>query len=57
MTLMLFSGAWGKMIYEKNPAAKNLVTLSLNLCCVVVCYKQEGLEKRVEEICLNKHHY
>jgi hypothetical protein len=28
MTL-LFSGAWGKMIYGKNLEAKNLVTLSL----------------------------
>jgi hypothetical protein len=28
MTLMLLSGAWGKMIQEK-PEAKNLVTLSL----------------------------
>jgi hypothetical protein len=30
MTLMLFSGAWGKMIHEKKPEAKNLVTLSLS---------------------------
>jgi hypothetical protein len=29
MTLMLFSGAWGKMIHEKKPEANNLVTLSL----------------------------
>jgi hypothetical protein len=29
MTLMLFSGAWGKVIHEKKPEAKNLVTLSL----------------------------
>jgi hypothetical protein len=29
MTLMLFSGAWGKMIHEKKPEAKKLVTLSL----------------------------
>ncbi len=29
-TLMLFSGAWGKMIHKKKPEAKkNLVTLSL----------------------------
>jgi hypothetical protein len=28
-TLMLFSGAWGKMIHEKKPEAKNLVTLFL----------------------------
>ncbi len=26
---MLFSGAWGKMIHEKKPESKNLVTLSL----------------------------
>jgi hypothetical protein len=26
---MLFSGAWGKMIHEKKPEAKKLVTLSL----------------------------
>ncbi len=26
---MLFSGALGKMIYEKKPEAKNLVTLFL----------------------------
>jgi hypothetical protein len=25
----LFSGAWGKMIHEKKPEAKNFVTLSL----------------------------
>jgi hypothetical protein len=29
MTLMLFSGAWGKVINEKKPDTKNLVTLSL----------------------------
>jgi hypothetical protein len=29
MILMLFSGAWTKMIHEKNPEAKNIVTLSL----------------------------
>jgi hypothetical protein len=29
MTLLLFSGAWEKMIHEKKPEAKNLVTLSL----------------------------
>jgi hypothetical protein len=29
MTLMLFSEACGKMIHEKNPEAKNLMTLSL----------------------------
>jgi hypothetical protein len=29
MTLMFFSGAWGKVIHEKKPEAKNLVTLSL----------------------------
>jgi hypothetical protein len=28
MTLMLFAGAWGEMIHEKKPDAKNLVTLS-----------------------------
>ncbi len=28
MTLLLFSGAWGKVIHEK-PKAKNLVTMSL----------------------------
>jgi hypothetical protein len=27
--LMVYSGAWGKLIHEKNPEAKNLVTLSL----------------------------
>jgi hypothetical protein len=27
MTLKLFSGAWGKMIHEKKPEAKTLVTL------------------------------
>jgi hypothetical protein len=31
MTLKLFSGAWGKMIHEKNPEEKNLVTLSLQV--------------------------
>ncbi len=29
MTLLLFSGARGKVIHEKKPEAKNLVTLSL----------------------------
>jgi hypothetical protein len=29
MILMLLSGAWGKVIHEKKPEAKNLVTLSL----------------------------
>jgi hypothetical protein len=29
MALMLFTGAWGKMIDEKKPEAKNIVTLSL----------------------------
>jgi hypothetical protein len=29
MTVMLFSGALGKMIHEKKPEANNLVTLSL----------------------------
>jgi hypothetical protein len=29
ITLMLFSEAWRKMIHEKKPEAKNLVTLSL----------------------------
>jgi hypothetical protein len=29
MTQMLFSWAWGKMIHEKKPEAKNLVTLFL----------------------------
>jgi hypothetical protein len=28
ITVMLSSEAWGKMIYEKKPEAKNLVTLS-----------------------------
>ncbi len=28
MNLMLLSGAWGKVIHEKKPEAKNLVTLS-----------------------------
>jgi hypothetical protein len=28
VTQMLFSGAWEKMIHEKKPEAKNLVTLS-----------------------------
>jgi hypothetical protein len=27
--LMVYSGAWGKLIHEKKPEAKNLVTLSL----------------------------
>jgi hypothetical protein len=27
MTLMLFSGAWEKVIHEKKPEAKNLVSL------------------------------
>jgi hypothetical protein len=26
---MVYSGAWGKLIHEKKPEAKNLVTLSL----------------------------
>ncbi len=29
MTMMLFSGAWGKVIHEKKLEAKNLMTLSL----------------------------
>jgi hypothetical protein len=29
MILMLLSWAWGKVIHEKKPEAKNLVTLSL----------------------------
>jgi hypothetical protein len=29
---MLFSGAWEKMIHEKKPEAKYLVTLSLLKC-------------------------
>ncbi len=29
MILRLLSGAWGKVIHEKKPVAKNLVTLSL----------------------------
>jgi hypothetical protein len=29
MNLILFSGAWGKMIHEKKPEAKNLVIMSL----------------------------
>ncbi len=29
MTPMLFSGAWGKMIHEKKPAAENLMDMSL----------------------------
>ncbi len=29
MTLMLLSETWGKMIHDKKPEAKNLVTLSL----------------------------
>jgi hypothetical protein len=28
-TLMVYLGAWGKLIYEKKPEVKNLVTLSL----------------------------
>ncbi len=27
MTIILFSGAWGKIIHEKEPEAKNLVPL------------------------------
>jgi hypothetical protein len=30
ITLLLFSGAWGKMIHEKKPEAKNFVTISLS---------------------------
>jgi hypothetical protein len=29
LTQLLFSGAWGKVIHEKKPEAKNLVKLSL----------------------------
>ena len=29
MALMVYSGAWGKLIHEKKPEAKNLVTLFL----------------------------
>jgi hypothetical protein len=29
MTLMVYSGAWGKLIHEKKPDVENLVTLSL----------------------------
>ncbi len=29
MILKLLSGTWGKVIHEKKPEAKNLVTLSL----------------------------
>jgi hypothetical protein len=36
---MLFSGAWGKMIHEKKPEEKNLVTLfpknEASICIVV----------------------
>jgi hypothetical protein len=28
-TLMVYSGAWGKLIREKKPEVENLVTLSL----------------------------
>jgi hypothetical protein len=28
-TLLVYSGAWGKLIHEKKPEVENLVTLSL----------------------------
>ncbi len=36
MTLMLFSGAWGKMIHERTWRKKTLVTLSLARCSMVL---------------------
>jgi hypothetical protein len=29
MALMVYSGAWGKLIHEKKPKVENLMTLSL----------------------------
>jgi hypothetical protein len=37
--LMVYSGAWGKLIHEKKPEVKNFVTLSLeisSLCIIPV---------------------
>jgi hypothetical protein len=41
ITLLLYSGAWRKMIPEKKPEAKNLMTLSL---------------ERSPSVLLNPHH-
>ncbi len=35
-TLMLFSGAWGKMIYERNLSQKSRVTVPLNVQVIII---------------------
>jgi hypothetical protein len=39
MTLLLFSEAWGKVIDEKKPEAKNLVTLPVKICHILLLHK------------------